>query len=147
MRSECFDANQASSPTRLVPVSRVVDLLSVTHVPSRVELYRSAMLQGDRFPPICALPLFGRFLLTDGHKRFTAYKSLGEEAILVQIWTLRRSVTHLGAQTLREAREGCRIISQLGRDPQAPVQLKKFLRSRVVHYRRLGRSLWTRIRA
>ena len=147
MRPLCFDANLASSPTRLVPASRVVDLLSITHVPHRVEEYRSAMLQGDLFPPVCVLPVLGRFLLTDGHKRFAACKSLGEEEILVQVWTLRRSAAHLGLQTVREAREGCRIIFRLGRDPQAPHQLKKFLRSRVAHYRRLGRSLWARIRA
>jgi hypothetical protein len=142
-----FDVNQACSPTHVVPVCRVVDLLSITHVPDRVEQYRDAMLRGELFPPICVLPLFGWFLLTDGHKRFTAYKSFGENQIVAQVWTLRRSVSHLGGQTLREAREGARIVSQLGRDPQAPVQLKKFLRSRVVHYRRLGRSLWARIKA
>ncbi len=146
MIRSCFDPKLGSSPTRIVPVGRVVDLLLVTHAPEQVERYRHAMLSGDRFPPVSVLPLFGWFLLTDGHKRFTACKSIQAVEIPVQVWTIRRSMTHLGRQTLREARQGCRIVANLGRDPEAGPQLKKFLWSRVVHYRRLGRSLWTRIR-
>ncbi|MFB3903479.1 MAG: hypothetical protein ACE15E_08505 [Acidobacteriota bacterium] len=147
MIGSCFDLKLASSPTRFVPVGRVVDLLLVTHAPERVEKYRLAMLYGDRFPPISVLPLFGWFLLTDGHKRFTAYKTLQTAEIPVQVWSLRRSMGHLGRQSLREANQGWRIVNSLGRDPDAGAQLKKFLWSRVVHYRRLGRSLWTRLRS
>jgi len=146
MTLSCFDPKLGSSPTRVVPIGRVVDLLLVTHAPERVECYRHAMLSGDRFPPISVLPLFGWFLLTDGHKRFTAYKSLQISEMPVQVWTLRQSIGHLGKQTLREASQGCRIVARLGRDPKAGAELKKFLWSRVVHYQRLGRSLWTRIR-
>ncbi len=146
MIRSCFDLKLGSSPTRVVPVERVVDLLVVTHAPDRVERYRHAMLAGDRFPPVSVLPLFGWFLLTDGHKRFTAYKSIHAAEIPVQVWTIRRSMTHLGRQTLKEATQGCHIVAKLGRDPEAGTQLKKFLWSRVVHYRRLGRSLWTRIK-
>ena len=142
----CFDVRLASSPTRVIAVRRVIDLLSVTHVPDRVEQYRRAMSSGDRFPPICVLPLFGWFLLTDGHKRFTAYKSFQAADVPAEVWTLGQSIGHLGKQTLREAAEGCRIVGRLGRDPQAKGELRKFLRSRVVHYKRLGRSLWTKIR-
>jgi len=145
MTRSCFDPNLASSPTRAAPVARVVDLLIVTHASERVEQYRQAMLRGDRFPPVSVLPLFGWFLLTDGHKRFTAYKSLETAEMPVQVWTIRRSMAHLARQTLREASEGCRIVARLGRDPEAAALLKKFLWSRVIHYRRLGRSLWTRI--
>ncbi len=146
MIESCFDPKLGSSPTRVVPVERVVDLLVVTHAPEQVERYRHAMLAGDRFPPVSVLPLFGWFLLTDGHKRFTACKSIQPAEIPVQVWTIRRSMTHLGRQTLREATQGYRIVAKLGRDPEAGTQLKKFLWSRVAHYRRLSRSLWVRIR-
>ncbi len=146
MSNSCFDLRLASSPTRHIPVGRVVDLLVVTHAPEQVARYRHAMLSGDRFPPVSVLPLFGWFLLTDGHKRFTAYKSLQVAQIPVQIWTIPQSMAHLGRQTLKEATQGCRIAAGLGRDPEAGTQLKKFLWSRAVHYRRLGRSLWTRLK-
>ncbi|RPJ62096.1 MAG: hypothetical protein EHM23_04515 [Acidobacteria bacterium] len=145
MSQSCFDLRLASSPTRHIPVRRVVDLLVVTHAPHRVAQYRQAMLSGDRFPPVSVLPVFGWFLLTDGHKRFTAYKSLQTAQIPVEIWTIPQSVAHLGRQTSKEVTEACRLVSELGRDPQAGTQLKKFLWSRVVHYRRLGRSLWTKL--
>ncbi len=141
----CFDPKLASSPARVVPVARVIDLLMVTHASDRVEQYREAMLRGDNFPPISVLPLLRWFLVTDGHKRLTAYKSLSTSEILVQTWTLRRSLMHLGQQTWKEASQASRIVRDLGRDPHAPGQLKKFLWSRVRHYQRLGRSLWLRI--
>jgi hypothetical protein len=146
MIEPCFDLKLASSPTRCIPVRRVVDLLVVTHAPQRVAEYRDAMLSGDRFPPVSVLPLFGWFLLTDGHKRFTAYKSFEPVEITVQIWTIPQGVAHLGRQTLKEATQGFRIVTRLGRDPEAGTQLRKFLQSRVAHYRRLGRSLWTTLR-
>jgi len=142
MAINCFDPKVTLAPTRTVPVSRVIDLLVVTHATERVAEYRQAMLQGGSFPPISVLPLLGWFLVTDGHKRFTAYSSLGDPEILVQIWTLRRSLLHLGQQTLKEVTQGFRLISSLGRDPQAPTELKKFLGSRVRHYQRMGRSFW-----
>ncbi len=145
MNRPCFDPKLGSSPTRLVPVARVVDLLMVTHASDRVEQYRQAMLRGDAFPPISVLPLFGRFIVTDGHKRFTAYKSLDAPEIVVQTWTIQTSVAHLARQSLKEASQGYRILRGLGRDPQAPGQLRKFFLSRVRHYQRLGRSLWLRI--
>ena len=146
MTESCFNLELASAPTRLIPVRRVVDLLSVTHAPDRVEQYRHAMLTGDRFPPVSVLPLFGWFLLTDGHKRFTAYRLLEAREMPVEIWTIRQSIGHLARQTVREATQGFGIVTRLGRDPRAGTDLRKFLWSRVAHYRRLGRSLWTKIR-
>jgi len=144
--SQCFDARQACSPTRVIPVSRVVDLLSITHAPERVETYRKAMLRGDLFPPISVLPLLGWYLVTDGHKRLTAFRPLGGSEVLVQEWTVWQGIAHLGRQTTKEAHQVWKLVSKLGRDPSAPAQLKKFMWSRALHYRRLGRSLWARVK-
>src|SRR5262249_17879356 len=88
--STAFDPKLAKSPTRVLPLDQVIDLLSVTHAPERVEEYRQAMLRGDRFPPVSVVKLAGRYFVADGHKRLCAYKTLGGGELVVEVWSIPR---------------------------------------------------------
>lgn len=82
-----FDAARARGPVRRVPVAAVVDPLPVTHAADRVEEFRAAMRAGARFPPIAVLPLAGRLLVADGHKRFAAFRAFDRSEIEVEVWS------------------------------------------------------------
>ena len=55
----------------------VLDPLSISHAPERVEAYQEAMRLGSRFPPISIVRIGHRSVVADGHKRFAAYRTLG----------------------------------------------------------------------
>src|SRR5687767_12111550 len=65
----CF-AEPSSGRARDVRLGDVVDLLPLTHNDHTIERYRARMAAGDLFPPIGVLPLFGRLVIADGHKRY-----------------------------------------------------------------------------
>lgn len=145
LEQRCFDPARATSLTRIVPLAQVVDLLQVTHAPDRVAEYRNAMKEGKQFPPIAVIPLAGRFIITDGHKRFAAYKTLQVGQIVVEIWTTRRCLRDLARQGLRQAHRGWCILSRTHLDAGARAETLKYLRSQVTHWKRIVASMLGRI--
>jgi hypothetical protein len=133
-----FDPTLARHPTRRLRLAQIVDPLHVTDAPNVVASYRSAMLQGDTFPPVATVRLFGIWLLADGHKRFTAYRSLGEQEILVQVWPVSRWLRDQ-AQQARATVERWRVVLA-GIDPAAP-RPRELLRAEIAHLRRILASL------
>ena len=135
---DCFDAAAAEYPTRVVAIAAVTDLLSVPHAPEVVGRYREAMLAGERFPPVSVIRLGGRLLLADGHKRLRAYRTLGPETILVEVWTLARWLRDQRRQLRENARKNATILRRSLRDPAGAARL---LGTTAAHWRRVARSL------
>jgi hypothetical protein len=136
-----FDASHAEFPTRALPCREVIDLIPLSHAPERVQLYRDQMEQGDRFPPISVIRLFGRYLVADGHKRFAAYRQLGEAEILVEIWPYRRWLRDQWQQARRNGRKNRRIIAA---SVTSPGEAWRLLQTTLVHWRRVAMSLAAR---
>ena len=139
--SHCFESGLASYPTRLLPIKRVIDLLHVTHSPMRVEEYRRAMLDGHRFPPVSVLRVGPYFLITDGHKRFSAYRSFCRPHILVESWTLAKWLSDQGQQLDRDLRTWVSALWRSLYCRPARREVAQLARTRLAHYRRVGRSL------
>ena len=140
----CFDPGLASHPTRLLPIQKVIDLLHVTHSPVRVEEYRRAMLDGHRFPPVSVLRAGPYFLIADGHKRFSAYRSFRCTHILVESWTVAKWLSDQGQQLDRDLRTWAKALSRSLYYPPARREVVQLTRTRLAHYRRVGRSLMRR---
>ena len=140
---DVFDPALATHPTRVVACDVLVDPLHVTNLPEVVDTYRAAMQRGDRFPPISVVRLFGIWFVADGHKRFTAYRTLGSPTILVEVWPLRRWAADHVAQARASVR---RWSAVLRRRPGAPA-LGRQLRIEFAHLRRILRSALRRRRA
>ena len=136
-----FDPARAEFPTRMLPVEAIVDLLPLTHVPERVTAYRDRMQAGDRFPPISVIRLFGRFVIADGHKRYSAYCLLGEPMIVVEVWPLHRWLRDQGRQARHNARKNARIVATSVSDPGGAGRL---LLTTLLHWRRVASSLLLR---
>jgi hypothetical protein len=134
-----FDAARATSPTALVPVARVLDLLPLSHAPERVEEYRRAMEAGARFPPISVLRLGSTWVIADGHKRFAAFSALGPSAILVEVWGPRRFLADQWRQARGNARKNAAILSACARDPREAGRLAA---TTWRHWRRVAACLW-----
>jgi len=135
---DVFDSSQAQYPTRFLDLSRIVDMLHVTNAPRTVDGYRAAMENGDRFPPISLVRLVGIWFVADGHKRLTAYRSLGAQKILVEVWPLRRWLRDQGAQARASARRWAAAI--FDRDGGAP-GWRDLLAIELAHVRRMMASL------
>ena len=138
---DTFDAARAEYATRVLPVAEVVDLLPLSHVPERVGLYRERMTAGDRFPPIAVIRMLGRFVIADGHKRYTAYRGLDRRDILVEIWPLRRWLRDQCEQAAGNARKNARILATSVSDPR---QAWRLLLTTLHHWRRVATSLMLR---
>ncbi len=136
-----FDAALAAHPTRRLAVDRLVDPLHLTDAPDVVRVYVSAMRRGDRFPPVCAVRLLGIWFVADGHKRFTAYRSLGAEEILVEVWPVARWLRDQREQAAATARRW--KAAMLGRGPGAP-RRRDLLAAEIAHLRRVLACLVTR---
>lgn len=137
--SALFDAALATSPTALVPVARVVDLLPLSHAPERVEEYRRAMQSGARFPPISVLRIGRRWVIADGHKRFAACAGLGPGTIVVEVWGPRRFLADQWRQARANARKNATILGACARDPRRAGQLAG---TTWRHWRRVAACLW-----
>ncbi len=139
-----FDPGLASLPTRRLPIESVTDLLQITHAPDRVAEYRIKMQRGDRFPPVSVIRLAGHFLVADGHKRFTAYRALGRDEILVEVWTLRRWLGDQWRQVRTNAGKNRRILR---RSVSEPAEATRLLRSTWFHWKRVAACLVGRARS
>jgi ABC-type multidrug transport system fused ATPase/permease subunit len=133
-----FDASLARYATRLLPLDRVVDLLTVVHAPERVAEYATAMRAGARFPPVAVVRLAGRFIVADGHKRLAAFRQVGGSEILVEVWPWRRWLRDQWRQAVEHTRKNREIVSLVFTDP---VQAARLARTTVDHWVRVARSL------
>ena len=139
----CFDPGRAEGPTRLAPVAEIVDLLSITHAPDRIEDYRIAMELGSLFPPIAVVRLFGRFVVADGHKRLTACKAIGLDRIPVELWGVNRFLRDQARQVAENARKNGAILKNSVSNPREAARL---LGSTLRHWRRVAVCLASHLR-
>lgn len=137
----CFDPSLAQGNTHQVPIEGIIDLLHRGHRPDLVQQYRVAMCRGERFPPVAVLALGGRYLLADGHKRFSAYRELGHPEILVEVWSLRRWGADQWQQFCRKTRQQWSILRRLPYEPGAWEEARQLLRDTLLHWWRVVRSL------
>ena len=136
-----FDPDLAAFATIELACNDVIDPLAVTHAAARVSEYRSRMAAGDRFPPVSVLRVGGRYLLVDGHKRFTAYRELGHTHLVVEIWPLSRWLQDQARQLRDNARKNARIMALSVRHPG---DARRLLLTTLLHWRRVARSLLLR---
>ena len=136
--ARCFDATSAGMRLREVRLDEVVDLLPLTHSVETIERYRARMLAGDLFPPISVLPLFGRLVITDGHKRFQAALPLEPGVVVVEVWSLGRLLLDQWRQLRSNGRKNARIVCSLFVRPSESWRL---LRSTGQHWIRVARCL------
>jgi hypothetical protein len=135
-----FDASRAEGRVRVVRTAAVLDLLPLTHAPERIAEYADAMRRGDRFPPVSVLPLAGRLLLADGHKRLAACRALAVDEIPVEVWTYARWLRDQVGQLRRNAAKNREIAARAFRDPREAARL---LGTTLGHWRRVALSLAT----
>lgn len=139
IRCDPFDPALAESSTAVVTLERIIDPLGrIQHDLPRIEMYRTAMRAGDRFPPISVVRWGARFLVADGHKRLTAYLAFGAPVIRVEIWSWGRWLRDQGRQVNDNVRKNGRILQLSVTDPNAAWQL---LRTTLEHWSRVARSL------
>ena len=138
---DCFNPALAEFPTRRVRLDQVIDLLPVPHAPDRIAAYRSAMECGDRFPPISVVRLAGRYLIADGHKRFSAYRSLPVTDIVIEVWTPRRWLRDQWGQFRRKTRQQWSLLWRSTTDQQARAQAIRLFWDTIGHWRRMGLSI------
>ncbi|HEY2930148.1 MAG TPA: hypothetical protein VGK99_00250 [Acidobacteriota bacterium] len=134
-----FDPSLAEYPTRIVSLDQVQDLLEVTHAAGRIDQYRRSMLRGDLFPPVSVIPLGGRWIIADGHKRFNAYRSFGAPAILVEVWTPRRFLLDQCIQLRNNFKKNRAIVANVFRDRREAARL---LLATLGHWQRVVLSLF-----
>ncbi len=140
-----FDPSGTSTPTQVVRVDQIVDLLNVSHAQPQIAAYRQAMLDGSKFPPISVFRLGRKFVITDGHKRFAAALNLGLSEMDVELWTVRDVAADLLAQLGRHCRAGWRAVTGLFHGGEARREGAIFAASTVLHWRRMAASLWNLI--
>lgn len=137
-----FDPSLARFPTRVVALERVLDLLHVSNAPDLVLQYRMAMERGARFPPVSVVAVLGRYVIGDGHKRFSAVRGLPVASVVVEVWPLWRLGADLLAQakiTLHEWHRATVALLTRG----STRELGGLLRATVVHWWRIVRSVLT----
>jgi len=132
-----FDQDLSNRPTRVVPVDRVVDLLRVPHAHDRIRMYRKAMASGDRFPPISVFRLGTIYVITDGHKRFTAVTKLGLKQIVVELWGIGTLCSDLLAQMWGQFSKGVIVISRIHHGPKARRRACWYFLSFFYHWKRM----------
>jgi hypothetical protein len=136
-----FDASRATSPTARLPLSAVHDPLTVTHAADRIAGYREQMLAGARFPPIAVIRLCGRHLVADGHKRLAAFRTLGLQEIIVEVWPWSRWLADQHRQAVANARKNRRILALCVTRPRDAARLAA---TTLLHWRRVVVSLLLR---
>ena len=137
MNTRCFETSSGPG-LREARLADVVDLLPLTHNEAAIEQYRCRMLSGELFPPISVLPLFGRLVIADGHKRYQAARTVTQEPVPVELWTFRRLLADQWRQVRANARKNRRIVSTLFVRPSESLRL---MRSTLLHWLRVARCL------
>jgi ATP-binding cassette, subfamily B, bacterial MsbA len=137
----CFDPALATSRTLILPIHAVIDLLLPTHAPDRIAEYREAMRRGERFPPIAVVRVAGRYLVADGHKRLSAYRSLPVTEIVVELWSFRRWLRDQRRQLSDKTRQQWRLLSRAPVDAVARRQAVRLFWDTVGHWRRCALSI------
>jgi hypothetical protein len=138
---DCFNPALAMFPTRRVLIGQVVDLLPVSHAPERIAAYRDAMERGVQFPPISVVRVAGRLVIADGHKRFSAYRSLPVTEIVVEVWTVRRWWGDQWGQFVRKTRQQSTLVWRSAVDPRARAQATRLFWDTLGHWRRMALSV------
>jgi ATP-binding cassette, subfamily B, bacterial MsbA len=138
---EGFDRREASFPVQIVPVGEVIDLLNQTHRPDKVAEFRAAMDAGVLFPPLAVVRFGRRYILTDGHKRLTACKQRQMSHVMVEVWTLRRWLADLRAQSRHKARQVARLGTRSAIDPASRKASRRLFWDTVGHWQRIFRSI------
>ncbi len=134
-----FDSSPAPARTRIVPIEAVVDpFASQPHNPAQVEAYRQAMLNGAQFPPIAVVRVGSRYLVADGHKRLTAFRSFGPSEIRVETWRWRDWVRDQHRQARNQMHKHRQALRSSLTDPGALLQL---WRSIMRHWLRIARAV------
>ena len=136
-----FDPELACFRTVLLPCADVIDLLPLSHAPDRIATYREQMQRGARFPPVSVIRLAGRYLVADGHKRFSAYRQIGHRDIVVEVWPLRRWLLDQLRQARSNSRKNLRILATGVSDP---AEAWRLLLTTALHWRRVAMSLASR---
>ena len=139
--SDCFNPALAAFPTRRVAIDQVVDLLPVSHAAERIASYRHAMEAGDQFPPISVVRVAGRLLIADGHKRFSAYRSLPVSDIVVEVWTTRRWLRDQWEQFVRKTGQQWSLAWRSAVDQRARGQARRLFWDTIGHWRRVVLSI------
>jgi len=137
-----FDAGLATYRVVVVPTRTPVDLLHVTHARERIAEYARAMREGQAFPPVSVIDLFGRLLVADGHKRLAAARACGLQEIPVEVWPWHRWLRDQGQQAVRQARKHADIVRLL---PRRPKEAAALAASTFQHWWRVARSLAARV--
>jgi len=132
-----FDPELSTGRTRVIPIDRVVDLLQVPHAHDRIRMYRKAMVEGDRFPPISVFKLGKTYVITDGHKRFRAVTELGCDQIPVELWGIGTLARDLLAQMWGQFRKGATVISRVHHGPKARRRACWYFLSFFYHWQRM----------
>lgn len=125
----------------MVRVDQIIDLLAVSHAPDCIAAYRDAMAAGARFPPIAVLRWGARYLVADGHKRFSAYRALSAAPLPVEIWPLRRWLRDQWQQFQRKTRQQRRLLRGGARDAANRRAAHRLFWDTIGHWQRIGRSL------
>jgi len=130
----------------VLPTAQLVDLFTTTHAAERIESYRQAMVEGQRFPPISVIRIGRRFVIADGHKRFRACQALGAGRVTVELWPLRR----LAADQLRQFRHKTNqiitVLARAARDPSGRKDARRLYWDTVGHWKRIAVSAAARLR-
>jgi hypothetical protein len=125
----------------VLSIDKIIDPIHVTHASQRIEDYRHAMLAGERFPPIAVVLFCGRYLVTDGHKRLSAYRALGVSEIEVEVWTKRRWLSDQFDQLRHKTGQQLRVIVRSPFDATARKQAHRLFWDTIGHWRRIVLSL------
>jgi len=123
-----------------------VDLLQVSHAPEVIDDFAEAMRVGKSFPPVSVIPFGRRYIVTDGHKRFSACRLLGLEEIEVEVWTLSRLLGDLGRQMIRHLQAVGTAALKVTRGREGRREALGFAATTVAHWKRTLVSLWRLVR-
>jgi ATP-binding cassette, subfamily B, bacterial MsbA len=143
---DCFDVSRAEGQTLETPIESVIDLLSATHAPEKIDEYREAMDRGATFPPIGVFKVGRVFVVTDGHKRLSACKQRGMVRVMVELWTVSRLLADLWDQTVRSTRRLVSSLVHTTHDPESRRRLHRLYWDTVLHWKRLFVTLPTLVR-
>ena len=141
-----WDLSLVEGEVRRVAASRVVDLLCVSDAPDTIAIYRTAMARGEAFPPVAVVPVLGRLIIADGHKRFQAAWGLAVNELPVEVWSWRRVLADLLDQARATGHRLGHVIHSLTVGRNGRQEAAIFVAHEVAHLRRMVVSLLAALR-